>query len=384
MTKLNIETAIKDACVELYGNAWHATFNSVRRACAEANMSYAKLVGMNGADLINLKWIGLRSVPAILKGLSDWQGSKSANTGVETVSIPMSHVSKRLATLKAKVQESDSAPLLANIDHEANHSDIEDLDYPKERAVDDTAREAFETLDADEDLETEVFFRDLSADNQKEAATHITEDSSDDEITWLAIEASIATDKGITFSEYREEIREMEEERDRIQEELLNKLHEDAHNNGVSIEEQVDIENAMYRTEEEAYHEDYLRNLDTAQAKIEAKAYSKDEEEAYEIEAERNKLDRDVEEYNDTLPRGKEYLIMLTLGNTVKYYKDLEHGDNGTRLITSLLARHAKTSKEIECIKARAITLRDRLSSKGVRVHIRECDVRNGKVISHK
>ncbi len=71
------------------------------------------------------------------------------------------------------------------------------------------------------------------------------------------------------------------------------------------------------------------------------------------------------------------YLIMVEKGECCKYYRGISDGS----LHTSLLARHANTSTDLEAVKARATLLRDRLAERGFVVRIQKCDVRNGKVV---
>lgn len=297
MKTLTIETAIINACIELYGDASHATLNTIKRACREKGMGYDKLVGKNGADLANIKWIGARAVPAILKGIKMWKESKKgANTEV---------------TVQIKGDE-----LIDN-----------------------------DTAICQMEKET------LRQENLEAVKSFMTEDMSQSDLTILLMEADVATDKGMTHNEYMHSVflgeKEQQDEEDRLVEELKNATGTDAETT----------------------------------------------EEAYERQAERNKLDRDVEEYNDNNPgleevteevTTQEYLIMITKGSTTKYYQDIARNTiTGPRLLTSLLARHAKTSSNLEAIKARAVTLRDKLSAMGMGVHIRKCTVRSGRVIAH-
>lgn len=356
MKTLTIETAIINACIELYGDASHATLNTIKRACREKGMGYDKFIGVNGADLTKIKWIGVRAVPAILKGIKMWKESKKGANTEETVQI-----------------------------------------------------KGDELIDGDTaicQMEKET----LRQENLKSVQGYITEGMSEMDMTILMMEVECATDRGMTHNEYMHSVflgeQKQQDEEDRLVEELkeatgtdagttaitalvdedaevhkedidkaiesidngdeeaeleeaLTYLHEDARNNGISIESQIAVDNGQATLEEE---------------QAEATAQEEECKEAI----------LSIQEVTEEEVTTQEYLIMITKGSTTKYYQDIVRNTmTGPRLLTSLLARHAKTSSNLEAIKARAVTLRDKLSAMGMGVHIRACTVRSGRVIAH-
>lgn len=304
MKTLTIETAIINACIELYGDASHATLNTIKRACREKGMGYDKLVGKNGADLTKIKWIGVRAVPAILKGIKMWKESKKGANTEETVQIK------------------------------------EDELIDNDTAICQMEKET------------------LRQENLKAVQGYITEGMSEMDMTILMMEVECATDRGMTHNEYMHSVflgeQKQQDEEDRLVEELKEATGTDAETTAITA--LVDEDAGVHKEE-----------IDKA-----VEAIENDSEEA------------EVEQVTEEEVTTQEYLIMITKGSTTKYYQDIVRNTmTGPRLLTSLLARHAKTSSNLEAIKARAVTLRDKLSAMGMGVHIRACTVRSGRVIAH-